>query len=326
MIAAVAALVIAGGLWILNKREPADTGSGPNNTSTTTQTSSSTVSRPVPAPPKESPLVTTVPDKEKPAPSVKEPDTAAKTTVASSPTAPTATAVAVPPVEPPPAAAPPIDPALVSLRKKYTAALTNALTAAERVNEASKLLALRSELALIEKGGTPPDLDEPGTPLDLAKLRSIYRKEAAALTKLVVTEDSSSAPSVKPPVGMPADAVAFNGRWYRFYPEHPTWHAARDKCVKAGGMLAVVPDKATWDFIKRLVGEQWVWLGATDEKSEGVWTWLDGTAMTFKKWQKDEPNNTGAKQHYLRVSSKGWRDDEKQAPEVVGYVCEWRPK
>jgi hypothetical protein len=215
---------------------------------------------------------------------------------------------------------------LLPLRKKYTAALANALKVAEKANQASKLLALHSELSLLEKGGDPPDLDEAGTPPELVKLRTIYRKEAAALVPRPVVTTTTASSTGKPPVGMPDDAVPFNGKWYRFYPEHPTWHAARDKCAKAGGMLAVVPDQATWDFLKGMIGNRWVWLGATDEKSEGNWVWVDGTPLTFKKWQKDEPNNTGAKQHYLRVASKGWRDDEKQDPDVVGYICEWRPR
>jgi serine/threonine protein kinase len=260
-----------------------------------------------------------------------------KTTAAASPASTpasnpfrTASSVAVTPAkEEEPTAPEPIDPALVPLRQRYTTALNNAAKTAEQAKDPAKVLAFRTEVAIIERGGSPPDLDAPGIPPELAKLRAIYRKEAAALATppaSPVATPTATASTGKPPVGMPSDAVPFNGKWYRFYPENPTWHAAKEKCSRLNGMLAVIPDKATWDFVKGLIGEKWVWLGATDEKSEGVWTWSDGTQLTFKKWQKDEPNNTDAKQHYLRASNKGWRDDEKKAPEIDGYLCEWRPQ
>ena len=97
-----------------------------------------------------------------------------------------------------------------------------------------------------------------------------------------------------------------------------------------GGQLAVIPDAKTWEFIKSLT-ETRVWLGATDEKVEGEWVWVDGTKMTFKAWTPGNPNNGFAKEHYLvAVPAKGgWNDTlkewdaYKEAP-IVGYICEWK--
>lgn len=338
MIAAVAALVITGGIWMWNQKKDREPGS---------ETTERTESRDSKQPDSVAGTKTSEETSEK-RPGIfdfqhksqetasvpkKEIVTPPKTTLTSTPPAPPPSSVAAkPPPEETPAPPPPpqFDPALIPLRKKYTAALTSAANAAEKAQQTSKLGALLAEITLIEKGGSPPDLDEAGIPAELTKLRNIYRKEAATLApkpaESVEVSTAAEGSSGKPPVGMPSDAIPFNGRWYKFYPEHPTWHSARDKCAKAGGLLATIPDKATWDFVKGLVGERWVWLGATDEKAEGKWVWLDGTPLGFTKWQSKEPNNTDAKQHYLRACTKGWRDDEKQAPEVVGYLCEWRPK
>lgn len=330
LIAGAAVILLIGGIWLLKNRDasPEDTG---RSKATTMLATAPPNSKSTPRARDERPgLSDSKPaekkpdDKESPAPQIKE-----------NASAPGTGSTAVPAVDAPEPQAP-IDPALIPLRQKYVAALTNAAKSAEQAKEASRLIALQTEIGLIEKGGSPPDIDAPGIPAELAKLRTIYRKEAASLTAILATapgkgtvenRSGSAAPasSGKPPLGMPADAVPFNGKWYRYYPESPTWHDAKQKCERLNGRLAVVPDQATWTFVKGIIGGKWTWLGATDEKKEGVWTWVDGTTVTLTKWQSGEPNNRDAKQHYLKASNKGWRDDEKQPGEINGYLCEWRP-
>jgi len=82
----------------------------------------------------------------------------------------------------------------------------------------------------------------------------------------------------KPPVGIPADATLFNGKWYRVYIERVPWTRAKEKCKGLGGQLAVVPDEQTWDFLKSRSPAA-LWLGGTDEETEGVWKWVDGTSF-----------------------------------------------
>jgi hypothetical protein len=144
---------------------------------------------------------------------------------------------------------------------------------------------------------------------------------------------AQSSTAQKAPIGVPADAQLFNGKWYRVYFEKVAWHRAKEKCGALSGQLAVVPDAATWEFIKRLTPAT-IWLGATDEEVAGVWKWLDGTPWRFTAWLKGLPNNQGGKEHYLSVltfkGERGWNDAVKEGNtprrEVSGYICEWKTK
>lgn len=157
---------------------------------------------------------------------------------------------------------------------------------------------------------------------------------AFLLAMLTLTVSAQSPTETrKPPRGIPADAELFNGKWYKLYNTSIRWNTARQKCVTLGGQLAVVPDQATWEFIRQRVQKALFWLGATDEDSVGTWKWIDGTPFTFKAWHPGEPNNDQGKEHYLSTLNGGWNDvrsDGKfprgQAEHVIGYVCEWKDK
>ena len=134
--------------------------------------------------------------------------------------------------------------------------------------------------------------------------------------------------SKSPPQGVPSDAKQFKGKWYKVYIGKPTsWSAAKNKCQANKGQLAVIPDEATWTFIKQLSGDLDLWLGATDEKVEGVWTWVDGTPLTFNAWNRGGPSNSDNVQHYLHTQKPGWDDIDKDGEgKVIGYICEWNGK
>lgn len=134
----------------------------------------------------------------------------------------------------------------------------------------------------------------------------------------------------KRPLGVPADAKPFNWRWYKVYLEKKSWHAARDKCKELGGQLVTVPDAGTWEFVKGLsLPTVWVWLGATDEVTEGAWKWVDGQNIDFRGWPSGRPDNTGGNENYAAYKSSGsWNDVPKTgvmgSNQVVGFICEWK--
>ena len=135
----------------------------------------------------------------------------------------------------------------------------------------------------------------------------------------------------KPPVGVPADAQPFNGKWYRVYNERMPWQRARQRCSALAGQLAVVPDQPTWEFLRKLAQGTSLWLGATDEQTEGIWQWVDGTPFEFKAWMRGAPDNYRGRENYLHTFHDEWNDapkDGEHAPRqfVIGFICEWKTK
>ncbi|CAL8329409.1 unnamed protein product [Boreogadus saida] len=70
--------------------------------------------------------------------------------------------------------------------------------------------------------------------------------------------------------------------------EWGSWNKSRKLCVTDGADLVVVDSKEERDFISRYGGT--ILLGATDEASDGLWRWLDGTVLSVDNpsWRKRE--------------------------------------
>ena len=141
-------------------------------------------------------------------------------------------------------------------------------------------------------------------------------------------EDLQSPFTKKRPLGVPSDAAFFNGKWYKVYLEREVkWNVARDKCGYLGGQLCVIHDQPTQDFVRGLAKGLELWLGATDEKVEGLWKWVDGTEMKYKAWSKYQPDNAAGAENYLEIARNGaWNDLSLKSKAVVGYICEWKDK
>ena len=130
----------------------------------------------------------------------------------------------------------------------------------------------------------------------------------------------------RPPVGIPSEAKLFNGKWYHLFLERAGWKQARDKCTRLGGQLVVIPDATTQEFVQQLSKGLHIWLGATDEKTEGLWLWVDGTEMKFSAWGKWQPDNGNKREHYLDLWDGLWNDSAQNSPLNVGFICEWKDK
>jgi len=137
------------------------------------------------------------------------------------------------------------------------------------------------------------------------------------LASVLFSADSSR------PAGVPADAVYFNGKWYRVYVDGSGWKAAQAKCQRLGGNLAIVPNKETHDFLKKLANGRKLLIGATNERTD-VWKWVDGTDVRFQPWDRGQPNNVKRREHFVAMGPNGnWLDVAENSDWSQGYICEW---
>lgn len=143
------------------------------------------------------------------------------------------------------------------------------------------------------------------------------------------------APPRRPEVPTPApedDRLAehpvraeFQSHLYQIFRGDVSWHEAKQHCEKLNGHLAIIDSKGENDFIHSLRHDrERLYLGATDEKEEGEWLWVNGEAMVVPEWTRFNCDNAHGGQHYLIMWHGGtWDDECLRSGLVDGFVCEW---
>uniref|UniRef100_H3D482 C-type lectin domain-containing protein n=1 Tax=Tetraodon nigroviridis TaxID=99883 RepID=H3D482_TETNG len=70
------------------------------------------------------------------------------------------------------------------------------------------------------------------------------------------------------------------------------WKDSRDYCKTKRADLAIIKTQEEMTFINSLFGsDKEVWIGLTDEGSEGQWKWVDGSPLTTAFWGDNQPNS-----------------------------------
>ncbi len=121
-----------------------------------------------------------------------------------------------------------------------------------------------------------------------------------------------------------------NQHQYQLLDNSYSWQDARDDCAVRGGYLATIQDSAEDQFIYQLIPSDSIWLGATDENEEGIWTWVTGEPWMYTNWADNQPDNyrkdDPGGENYLAylwpVAPSQWNDTSNVS---MPYVCEWEP-
>ena len=82
-----------------------------------------------------------------------------------------------------------------------------------------------------------------------------------------------------------------NGHAYCLTPEGKSWQEAQDYAKQFDGHLVVINDQHEQQWLIQAFGEDWYWIGLTDENQEGAWQWVNGETLRYSNWQDGEPND-----------------------------------
>lgn len=109
-----------------------------------------------------------------------------------------------------------------------------------------------------------------------------------------------------------------------------TWNQAKTDAVNRGGRLAVFPTSDVYDRIVakiRNAFNDYFWLGGSDVEQEGVWRWIDGTPITYGRWQAGEPSGGSEDSLHVVVGSTIWNDatNDGEGNWMHAYALETRP-
>lgn len=94
----------------------------------------------------------------------------------------------------------------------------------------------------------------------------------------------------------------YNGKFY-LLSNAGTWTQAQAQAVTLGGNLVTVNDAAENQFlVNTFGGTEGLWIGLTDEVTEGTFKWANGEAVTYTNWSPGQPDNFGGAQDYAYIN------------------------
>jgi VCBS repeat-containing protein len=156
----------------------------------------------------------------------------------------------------------------------------------------------------------------------------------AANDTVNVTEDMPLAFMGTELVGITPVEWSENGHYYALVRGDITWQAANAAAQSlrfrgAQGHLATLTSAAEQQFLTDLAGpaNTRLWLGLTDEGTEGIFRWVTGEPLSFTNWAPGQPANTGGQEHYgeiVNLPNVPWRWNDASASWIdFGYFVEF---
>ena len=107
-----------------------------------------------------------------------------------------------------------------------------------------------------------------------------------------------------------------------------TWQEAKADAEAKGGRLAVLDTQEKIDaansFLSSVGSWPSLWLGLSNEVTEGDWRWITGEAITAHNWKSGEPNGGIGDNYYGHIfaSSIGSTWNDTVAHDVMAYLLE----
>ncbi|KAL7855916.1 hypothetical protein AOLI_G00195200 [Acnodon oligacanthus] len=112
----------------------------------------------------------------------------------------------------------------------------------------------------------------------------------------------------------------FSTNIYCITTEKKSWSESRQKCRERGADLLIINSREEQEFISEELGSTEAWIGLTDIDIEGVWKWVDGSALTTQFWFEGEPNDFNRNEDCAITGYKGAGSDGVST--WVDYPCD----
>ena len=157
-------------------------------------------------------------------------------------------------------------------------------------NDNSKMLTIKTNLS---KGTfSTPGFGDPNYGGDFYHRDHLIRIQWNVSSMLNHSSDSESSLVIRVTAsGGERWQVSGQDKELKLYRRSSNFHQAEHFCLGLGGHLASIGSQEENEKILREAELTSVWLGGTDQTSEGNWSWLDGKTWHFTNWGKHEPSS-----------------------------------
>ncbi|KAI5106764.1 CD209 antigen-like protein B isoform X1 [Silurus meridionalis] len=108
----------------------------------------------------------------------------------------------------------------------------------------------------------------------------------------------------------------FSSSIYYISTEKKSWSESRQNCKERGTDLVIINNREEQDIVEVWRRGEGAWIGANDRNNEGIWKWVDGTAVSDGFWSSGEPNNKGEED----CAVSGYRSEP--VPNWVDISCD----
>ncbi|MFN4844548.1 MAG: C-type lectin domain-containing protein, partial [Dolichospermum sp.] len=99
-----------------------------------------------------------------------------------------------------------------------------------------------------------------------------------------------------------------------------TWQQAQAQAQSLGGNLVTVNNQAEQDWLVSTFGDsERLWIGLTDEVTEGQFRWANGETSTYTNWAPGQPDNFW-NEDYVHIGSNGKWNDWTSAGSARGII------
>ncbi len=89
-----------------------------------------------------------------------------------------------------------------------------------------------------------------------------------------------------------------------------TWQEAQANAQSLGGNLVTINDQEEQNWLVVTFGNNpTLWIGYTDQETEGVFKWVNGESSTYSNWDTNQPDNHNGNEDYVALFANGkWND------------------